>query len=406
MIFSNLLLASVAAAGIVHMPLTVRNTNDEAQALSRRGVGHGTTSWDGYFYEATVEIGTPSQNVTARVDTGSGHFWVPGANSTTCEKKQCKEGVTFNISESSTWQFRELGANWGGHGLNGRETFAYAGETVEDFTVYVSTDNMQNEMPIFGQAPIKNSSLSFVQALADTKKISRAVYSLVSDGPITTWNRDHDPKQWKQIKTDVYYGGYDKAKYEGPLVTFDRTDYSTYFIPLSGFSVDGEPVKGHEHEVYFDTGGITLTLPNATVAAVSTKHGGEYNDEHKVWTIKCDAKPVVGFGFGYISIPVDMDQFIKPVQGIDNLCGLQGFNIAPDTQKTMYNGPHIISKAFIINDNDRQQTHIALAKYTDESDVVEITGDIPGTVLYKDWLAGKPLPGQSGAPHTTLAVAH
>jgi hypothetical protein len=68
------------------------------------------------------------------------------------------------------------------------------------------------------------------------------------------------------------------------------------------------------------------------------------------------------------------------------------------TTQILLNGPSLISKALVIYDNTRDTITIVKAKYTDESDVVEITGDIPGTVKYEDWVAGKPLAVASSAP--------
>ncbi|KAG5358458.1 Aspartic proteinase MKC7 [Yarrowia sp. B02] len=408
MIFSNILLASVAAAGVVHLPLTVRNTADhpEIQEAFSKRYDHAELIAGKPWYDATVELGTPPQKVSLAVDTGSGHLWVPGTNSTACEKHQCHTGGSFEIANSSSWRFREMGANWGGHGLNGRETLSFAGQTLKDFVLYVTTDHMSNNYGWFGHSPDKNGSLSFVQGLADAKKISRAVYSLSAEAPVTEWNRDHPANEQKHIVTNLYYGGFDRAKYEGPLVTIDRASYGGYAMNMSGFTVDNEPVKlPRDYQVVLDTGGITITLPNATVAAVAKKHGGAYNAEHKLWTIDCDAKPVIEYGFGYTSIPVDMDQFVKPLKGVDHTCAIQGLTVSKDSDGTLLSGPHVISRALVIFDNDRKQTHIARAKYTDETDVVEIDGDIPGTVKYSDWLAGKPLPGDA-ATHTTLAVAH
>ncbi|KAG5366429.1 Acid protease [Yarrowia sp. B02] len=403
MIFSNLLLASVAAAGVVHLPLSARQVDPSftKSMLQKRGVFHGNTAQGEVFYIADLELGTPAQKVAVCFDTGSGHLWVPGKNSTDCLQGLCREGQ-FDISASSSWRYKAEGANWYGHGLNGNETVSYAGATLENFNLYVSTDTMNNDIGIFGQSADKDPELSFVQGLAAAKKISRAVYSIVSDDAITTFNVHHSPDDWIQTKTNVYYGGYDSAKYEGPLVSIDVDHYGGYAMPFAGFSVNGEHVPNTEkHQLVLDTGGINPTVSNATMKAVAAHNGGKWDSVANQWAVSCRSQPVVTYDFGYTSIDLNLTQFIDRSADVE-LCNFQFLNIASDNDQVLLQGPQIISKAFLIYDNDRNQIHIARAKYTSDSKVEEITGDIPGAVLFSDFLAGKPL--SSGQKASTLSV--
>lgn len=419
MIFSNILLATVAAAGVVHVPLTVQDVKSDANVheyLSKRalpnGVHHSEVEKGGVFYMANLALGTPAQNVDFCFDTGSGHLWVPGTNSTACEQGHCKYG-TYDVSKSSSWKYYSTHTNWGGNGIDGLETVSYAGETLDDFHLWVSLDQIDDNMGIFGQSPDKDPSLSFVQGLAHAKKISRPVFNLAAEAPITDWNSWHGEADWKRIHTNVYYGGFDSAKYEGPLVTVDCKNYGGYAMPMSGFSVDGVavPNTANKYQVVLDTGGIRLHLPNNTMKAMAEKHGGHYDTQHNLWTADCSAKPIVSYGFGYTAIDVEMEHLLRPLTANGKGCFFQDIHVTPDDQVTLLTGPPMISKAFVIYDNDRTQIHIARAKYTSESDVQEITGDIPNAVLYSDFLAGKPLSAgqkavvspQSSA-HSTLSV--
>ncbi|AOW02664.1 aspartic peptidase domain-containing protein [Yarrowia lipolytica] len=411
MIFSHLVLATVAAAGVVHVPLTGRALDDVPEVrdyLSKRafpdGVVHADQIMGQVFYETYLQIGTPAQNLSFSFDTGSGNLWSPGKNSTSCEAGQCREDTMFDISASETWKFKRTGRWWGGNGIFGSETVRYAGQTLKNFEYWVSTDQMNNNFGIFGQSAFKDPSVSFVQGLAHAGKISRAVYSLNSEASITRWNLDAPKSEWRRTVNNVYYGGYDQAKYQGPLTAIDVDHYGGYKMPMSGFTVDGEFVDdGKNYTVVLDTGGLTLQVPNKTVGILAKKHGGEWSLKHDRWTIDCDAKPVLTYGFGYTQIDVEFDQFIKKAVGGPE-CLIQRMTFASDDQTQLLTGPPVISNALVIFDNDRNQILVAKAKYTDESNVVEITGDIPGAVQYKDFLAGKPLPGDKSAVASTLEV--
>lgn len=166
--FSTLLLATIASAGIVHVPLTARDVSEAPQAaeyLQARGVYHDTQVRGFQFYQTVVEIGTPAQNVTTLFDTGSPHLWVPGANSTDCKAGKCVS--SFDITKSSTWKYNKEGANWGGNGIWGKESMAYAGQPLSDFNVYVSTDKFDSDLGIFGQSGEDDPKSSFVKGLAN-----------------------------------------------------------------------------------------------------------------------------------------------------------------------------------------------------------------------------------------------
>ncbi|KAG5357717.1 Aspartic proteinase yapsin-3 [Yarrowia sp. C11] len=394
MLFSNLLLATIAVAGIVHVPLKARDISDSpdvAAHLAARGVDHDTQKMGSIFYEAEIEIGTPPQKVTVCFDTGSPLLWVPGANSTQCEQPNgCKS--SFDNRKSSTWKYNRETHNWGGIGNFGVDTVTYAGQTLKDFQVWVSKDKMANSMGIFGQSGSDDPTNSFVQGLAHSGKISRAVYSLNAEKPILWRN-----KATQGVVNNVYYGGFDRAKYEGPLTTIKVDHHGGYAMPLGGLSIKGEKVKtARDHQIVLDTGGIALTLPNNTLKLISQKNGGNGVWESGYYKVECGSKPEITYEFGYTKIDVDLSSYVLPSP--HGGCRLEGVNPAEDNKQILLNGPPLISKALLIYDNTRDTITVGKAKYTDESDVVEITGDIPGAVKYEDWLAGKPLPEVSSTP--------
>lgn len=365
MIFSNLLLASVAAAGVIKVPL-------------KGGPAHGDISMGQLYYLADIEVGTPSQQVKSVIfDTGSGHLWVPGTNSTACLQGQCQQGVSFDISASKTWKFNGYAPGWDGNGITGNDTVKYAGLDV-DMQVWVSLDTIDNNLGVFGQGPLKgdDAQASYAESLAAAGKIPRSIFSLNSEEPIGTHETS---SSWDHVISNVYYGGFDSKKYEGPLTTveIEDVDYEFYQVPISGFKVDGKDVQQDvKHSVILDTGGITLELSNSTVGQISNQHNGGYDSNG--WYVDCGAKPTLEYVFGTTFVPVDFSIFIrKDDQG---KCRFPDITIAPDDQKTLLTGPPLISRALVIFDSTKRQVTIAKAKYTQESDIVELSGDIPGAV--------------------------
>lgn len=398
MIFSNILLASVAAAGIVHVPLKARQVSEAPHViehLAERGFQHGTIAKGELFLEAEVEVGTPPQKVHMCFDTGSPHFWTLGSNSTQCQKEGgCED--SWDVSKSSTWKYENEGANWGSQGMWGRDIVSYAGASLANFKVYVSKTTSWYKVGIFGNSGSDDPEASFVGGLAKAGKISRAVFSINAEKPIN-WM---DPKT-AGVVSNVYYGGFDRAKYEGPLVTINCSHHNGYAMPFSGLSIEGEKVQlTRDHQIVLDTGGMRLQVTNGTMKQVSQKFGGDGVYQNGYWPVACDSKPSLTYEFGYTSIDVDLSMYIVPAD--HGICKLNGIQLMKDDDGVILMGAPLISRALVIYDNARDQITIARAKYTTDSDVVEITGDIPGAVLYKDWLAGKPLAGAASAAAAVL----
>lgn len=381
MIFSNILLSTVAAAAVINLPLKARDLSDApeiaAELFKRQaGVFHSTQTKGDIFYEAEIEIGTPPQKVSVCFDTGSPLLWVPGSNSTQC-KDGCK-GRTYDVSKSSSWQYQKEGKNWGGTGNWGKDTVSYAGQTLEDFNVWVSKDKIANSQGIFGQSISDNKHGSFIQGLADSGKISRAVYSLNAEKPVLFADAST-----KGVVTNVYYGGFDKAKYEGPLTTINCSHPGGYGMPLGGLSIQGEeiPEEKNKRQIVLDTGGIKVQYSNNTVEALSKKFGGEGQFSEGAWEVGCDQKPEITYHFGETKIDMPLSDYVS--KGKDGKCRINKIHLSGNDVKTLLTGPTLISRALVIYDNERSQITIAKAKYTDETDVVEITGDIPGAVPFK-----------------------
>lgn len=116
--------------------------------------------------------------------------------------------------------------------------------------------------------------------------------------------------------------------------------------------------------------------------------------------MKCGTKPTLTYEFGYTTIDLDLSVYMTEDTG-NGMCRFHSLRVVPDDKGTLLTGPALISRALVIYDNDRSQITVGRARYTKESEIVEITGDIPGAVLYTDFLAGKPLAGAAPSPKSS-----
>lgn len=330
-----------------------------------------------YFYQLDLLVGTPAQKINLLFDTGSAPLALPGINSTACLANKCYyDNSQFDVSKSSSWRYAGEGEDdWGGKGIIGNETISYAGQTLHNYITWVSKDHTLDNYGTWGQHSYGDPRRSFVAGLAAKGTIPRALFSLNSEGPIESrrYETHFDP-----VTNNVYYGGFDAAKYEGPLTTLDVIPDDPYAINITTFSVGGESLKLKKNMLLvFDTGGLSIGLTNATIALVSRKNGGSWTS--KGYTVACDSHPELTYEFGATKIPVDLTSYVHKED--DGKCRLSYITVLPDnSNEELLAGPPFISRALIIFDFARGQITVGKAKYTSESNVVEITGDIPGAV--------------------------
>jgi hypothetical protein len=95
---AGIALASTAQAQVVQFDIQ-RRDGPKLRDLSRRadsvtGVLTNQQIQGGYFLN--VEVGTPPQNITLQLDTGSSDVWVPSSNADICTQvTQRNPGCTF-----------------------------------------------------------------------------------------------------------------------------------------------------------------------------------------------------------------------------------------------------------------------------------------------------------------------
>ncbi|GAB5589303.1 hypothetical protein Unana1_04203 [Umbelopsis nana] len=210
----------------IHVP--IRRANRPHAPIGRRALMNSAQLFNaqkqgGYLID--LGIGTPAQNFSVLVDTGSTELWVPGPG---CPKTECF-GALFNTQASSSYiaTTNPINLVYGvgsDNGTYGKDIVSVGGYTVQNLTFGVINSAANNTPPVSGE-PYMNGILGlafpnltyayqtggvqydpFVFALWKQKQIPQPIFSLYLGSRLSSGESGL-----------ITFGGIDNTKYTGSL---------------------------------------------------------------------------------------------------------------------------------------------------------------------------------------------
>ncbi|CAO3650201.1 unnamed protein product [Cunninghamella blakesleeana] len=281
-------------------------------------------------YLIELAIGTPLQNFTVSVDTGSSDLWIP---STSCPSTNCPFS-RFDSSQSSTFQnlnqnFNIQYGSGSANGTYGKDTvtignvqvnnqqfgLASTAQGIFDTTntsvgggISSSPSNNNNPTPngIFGLGyPLLTASTStrntynpVVFTMVQEKLIANPIFSI--------YMNKESAEGWSG---EIIFGGVDQTKYTGdlvyapnvPIVTGgSNAQYSYWMVYAQGIALKGSnkdmsqsfASSGGSIKTTFilDTGTTLTYLPNTIVQSIITgitDSNYRYNADSQIYEVDC-----------------------------------------------------------------------------------------------------------------------
>ena len=389
-------------------------------ALRRRQSQTVTETLDNYetLYIANVSIGTPAQDFSLHIDTGSSDLWVNAPNSEICTERGgdlCSLG-SYDANSSSTYKYVNSVFNVSyvdGSGADGdyaTDTVSIGGKSITDLQFGIGYDSNSAE-GILGigytadeaQADTarQKSYPNLPQAMANAGLIQSNAYSL--------WLNDLDANTGS-----ILFGGVDTAKYTGSLqsvpIQKEFDTYAEFLITLTDVALtDGTTSQNLTTDlptvVILDSGSSLTYLPNDLTSAIYSALKIQYDSAQQMGYCSCDLANeniTIDFTFTSATISVAIDELVLETsqdtedredpndEGSGSGYGEGGdggesldcvFGIAPAEGETAVLGDTFLRSAYVVYDLANNEISLAQTDFNaTDSNIKEIgtgTASVP-----------------------------
>ncbi|CAK47205.1 hypothetical protein AnigIFM60653_004168 [Aspergillus niger] len=337
-------------------------------------------------YTMNLTLGTPGQEVSVTLDTGSSDLWVNGANSSVCP---CTDYGSYNSSASSTYTFVNDefyiqyvdGSEATGDYVN--DTLKFSNVTLTNFQFAVAYDG-DSEEGVLGIGYASNEAsqatvgggeyTNFPEALVDQGAINWPAYSL--------WLDDLD-----EGKGTILFGGVNTAKYYGSLQTLPIVSiedmYVEFAVNLTAVHLEknGNSVSVNNSATQFpipavlDSGTALTYIPTSAAASIYEAVGAQYLSEYGYGVIECDVKDedfTFLFDFGSFNMSVDISEMILEASSDMTDMNVCTFGLAVIENEALL-GDTFLRSAYVVYDLGNNEISLAKANFNPGEDhVLEI----------------------------------
>ncbi|KAJ6002605.1 hypothetical protein N7451_005152 [Penicillium sp. IBT 35674x] len=384
---------------VVGLPITRSKRSQALQKRSSKIASSTLYNVENSYYMVNITIGTPAQNFSLEIDTGSSDIWVNVPNSTYCaaDDDPCSPYGLFSVDDSSTFKLLdyEMNATYASgfmaEGPYATDTLAIGGITVKNMEFAVA-ELSKNSYGILGIGYPKNTD-----AASEGKEYANLPEALVNSGAINSaayslWLNKFDGTG------NILFGGVNKAQYEGELQTvpvlplYDQ--YISLAIALTDISVKGTSgtksyTTGLPLAVSLDSGSPFIALPKEVVEPIYKEIGAGYSSTVGVGYIPCDMSTAdynVTFSFSGAKVTIPISQLVYDgytASGVpDNDCI---FGITYSEPGVNLMGDPFLRGAYVVYDLGNNEISLANANYDGGADDIHEIGTgttaVPGATL-------------------------
>ncbi|KAF9484443.1 acid protease [Pholiota conissans] len=257
------------------------------------------------LYYGPIQIGTPPQELTVDVDTGSADLWVP-VDCATCSNKQFNKKSSTSYKDKGT----KFDVSYGSGEVSAtlaEDVVSIQGLTVQKqaFGAVTSESDDFNGYPNSGLLGLAFSSISasnkptFFESLIREKQLAAPIFSV-------------HMTRGQETGSEVCFGCVNHEKTTGPISWVPVISKTYWSVTLDSLSVNDTTAPSTSVIAAIDTGTTLIYVPDIVAkrfydmipgARPATEYGPEF------FTYPCDANFLVSIAFGGINFPLNIVDF-------------------------------------------------------------------------------------------------
>ncbi|KIY74371.1 acid protease [Cylindrobasidium torrendii FP15055 ss-10] len=259
------------------------------------------------LYYGPVKIGTPEQQLTVDVDTGSADLWIP-SNCPSCVNDQ------FDHEASSTFQTdnQRFAISYGtgsARGIVGRDTVHIAGMSVTNQS-FGAVDRLTadfNEYPNDGLLGMAFGTISRTRA-------ETVFENLMRQGQIQDPMFSIHLGRMREQGSELCLGCSDPTKMAGTIAWVPVQSKTYWTVPMDAFSANGEKTLLAVNNILaaIDTGTSLIYFPGFLAETFYNSIPGSRQAEEigrGIYAYPCDQTPSVALSFGGFEFAIHPDDF-------------------------------------------------------------------------------------------------
>ncbi|AET39316.1 pepsin-like aspartic protease Ecym_4251 [Eremothecium cymbalariae DBVPG len=356
------------------------------------------------FYSVNLSIGTPAQEVTVLVDTGSSDLWIIGAdvdcgpdNSDSTEPLDCFEYGAFDKSKSSSWKnnHTEFYISYG-------DTSFASGEWGTD---KLDLGDLNADGLTFAVATASNSSVAVLGIGLTGIEVTRASgdngYEYDNLPIVLKRNGVIDKTAYSLYLNDldatsgsVLFGAVDHSKYTGTLATVPLVNVNARYgfpkpielhITLNGLGFSSGKKRGTisatKVPALLDSGTTLSYFPTELAAAIASNVGAVWNARLRKFLIPCSQAKRNNidliYNFGGVEITSPLVNYLSETN-VEDVCLL---GIVPTSSNDIILGDVFLTSVYTVYDLEALEVSIAQAAYgasAEKENIEVIKSTVPG----------------------------
>ncbi|CAN6604083.1 aspartic proteinase 3 [Trichomonascus vanleenenianus] len=365
------------------------------------------------YYSIDIDVGTPSQNLSCLIDTGSSDLWVLASNNPYCAKNpsrltpqstqiDCSQSGTFNYNDSTTFKmntssefFIQYGDFTFAQGKWGTDKLTFGSTTINSVSIGIGMEanSSQNVFGV-GLTGLESTNVgSTAQSSSGGYTYSNVPVLLKSQGDIewvaySLYLNDIDAKTG-----NILFGGVDHDKYTGNLVTVPLVNNVQgvsspieFTVMLSQISLTDS--KGNTATIMqsnipalLDSGTTLTFLPTQVVTSIAYSIGAQYSSSLGMFVAPCsdgNASGALTYNFNGASVKVPLKQLFMSLTDsngnpatFDNGQSACALALSPSDDEIIL-GDSFLRSAYVVYDLENLEISLANTNFDSSSSNIEV----------------------------------